>query len=121
MNRKQVIILIRRLLKRMENEEYEIKEEFDYNFLTDTYLPTNLDVISLRFLGPKRRTKIPPVLIVWPNGTTEERSYNQVRGLNPTPTYLYCPIDINAVEPIDFRNELLTNFTRDNVNYKKAR
>lgn len=126
MNRKQAITLIRRLLKRTENEEYEISQEFGYASIPsdhiNKYILANLDTVTIKFLGPKTKTKIPPVLIVWPNGTTEERSYQNLRGLikqNMRPTYLYCPINPNTIYPESHRQKVLSQLRKNNVCYIK--
>ncbi len=106
MNRADVIILLRRLLKRMEQEEWTLEE---YNG-KDTY--------TLKFNGPKRETHIPQVITVWEDGQTMSTAWNDIpaRRLNSIETvYRYCPIKLSTIFPWKLRLEVIKVFQLNHV------
>ena len=123
MNRSKLVIYLRNLLLRMENEEWELDEELGTAWImvdskSKQYIGNGIDTFTLRFLGPKQKTAIPPITVVYCDGKTEERSYTNVRGLINA-VYLYCPIDPATITPEYHRRKVLTHFKLSNVQYIK--
>ena len=98
----------------MEQEEWTLDENLGY---TDSYPGswprstelTGRDTYLLKFHGPKQDTKIPDVLVVWPNGFSEKRPLSQVRGIRrdgEKPVYKYCPIKLSDIHPETHREDI---------------
>ena len=126
MTRQQVVLLLRSLLKRMEEEEWEFNENFGHDCVpvqsAYKYVANKRDTFTLRFTGPKQNSEIPNILIVWPDSTTEYRPWRNLRGLSKRgerPTLLYCPIDPNTITPEKHRLNVLKQFQLSNVQYIK--
>lgn len=123
MTRQDFVLILRKLLLRMEREEWEFDEYFGSTSYNDgkgsfKYTATGIDTFTLKFLGPKRNSHIPPVTVVYCDGKTEERSYTNIRGLHNV-VYLYCPIDPATITPEYHRRKVLTHFKLSNVQYIK--
>ncbi len=106
MSRADVIILLRRLLKRMEQEEWTLEE---YNG-KDTY--------TLKFNGPKRETHIPQVITVWEDGQTMSTAWNDIpaRRLNSIEAaYRYCPIKLSTIKPFELFQKVAKVFELNHV------
>ena len=121
------MIARRNLLKRMEEEEWEFNEYFGSTPYNDgkgyrKYAATGIDTFTLKFLGPKQKTSIEKVLVVWPDSTTEYRPLNNLRGLSKQgvrPAFLYCPINPKDIYPEKHRLNVMKQLTLNNVEYIK--
>jgi len=126
MTRQQVVLLLRKLLKRMEEEEFEINEFYGHDYVVVgsvyKYINTGHDTFVLKFLGPKQKTVIENVLVVWPDSTTEYRPWNNLRGLSKQgvrPAFLYCPVNPKDIYPETHRLNVMKQLTLNNVHYIK--
>lgn len=123
MTRQQVVLLLRKLLLRMEEEEFELSEYCGNTSYPDKkgfliYTATGWDTYTLKFLGSKKNSHIPPVTVVYCDGKTEERSYTNIRGLHNV-VHMYCPINPSTITPEKHRLKVLQQFQLSNVQYIK--
>ena len=122
MARADVIILLRRVLKRMEQEEWTLDENFGYD---TTPVPhgivreyNGIDTYTLKFNGPKRETHIPQVITVWEDGQTMSTAWNDIpaRRLNDIEAvYRYCPIKLSTIKPLKLFQEVAKVFELNHV------
>lgn len=124
MARSDVIILLRKLLKRMEEEEWTLDEKLgsnvEYKGGFKEYQANGRDTYTLKFNGPKRESHIPLVTIVWEDGYSERRSYRQVRGIQRNgerPVYKYCAIKLEDIEPSHHRENVRKCFLASGISY----
>jgi len=124
MNRQELVLTLRKLLLRMEREECELEQElgFSWDINQNTgikqYKTNGIDTFTLRFLGPKPQSYIPPVTVVYCDGRTEERSYTNVRGLINA-VYLYCPVSLKEITPERHRRRVSRILQSANVQFIK--
>lgn len=126
MARADAIILLRRLLKRMEQEEWTLDENLGYDpILTEhsysKHELNGLDSYTLNFRGPKQKTSIPDVLVVWPDGYSERKPYREVRGIQRNgerPIYKYCPIKLSDIKPINHQKAVIECFRTSDIYHK---
>ena len=127
MTRQDFVLILRKLLLRMEREEWEFDEYFGSTSYNDdkgylTYAATGIDTFRLRFLGPKQKTAIPNVLVVWPDSTTEHRPYTNLVGLlkqGERPILLYCPVSLKEISPERHRRRVSRILQSANVQFIK--
>jgi len=123
MARADVIILLRRLLKRMEQEEWTLDEDLGHDTILTRpgygkYGSTGLDTYTLKFRGPKRETHIPQVITVWEDGQTMSTAWNDIpaRRLNSIEAvYRYCPIKLSTIKPLKLFQEVVIIFELNHV------
>ena len=124
MNRQELVLTLRKLLLRMEREECELEQElgFSWDINQNTgikqYKTNGIDTFTLKFLGPKRNSHIPPVTVVYCDGKTEERSYTNIRGLHNV-VHMYCPINPNTISPERHRRRVSRILQSANVQFIK--
>lgn len=122
MARSDVIILLRRLLKRMEQEEWTLDEKLgrnvEYKRGFKEYQANGRDTYTLKFNGPKRESHIPSVTIVWEDGSVSSEHWKDITGLTHEglkPVYKYCPIKLNTIVPGYLLLEVMRVFQLNHV------
>jgi len=123
MARSDIIILLRRLLKRMKEEEWTLDEDLGHTTIPTRagyakYQATGRDTYTLKFKGPKRETHIPQVITVWEDGQTMSTAWNDIpaRRLNDIEAvYRYCPIKLSTIKPFELFQKVAKVFELNHV------